>query len=108
LNNGLCNSPVDSITVTINAAPGAPTPGASSYDVCANETLPQMMASGAGTIEWYTDRELNNLFETGNSVTADLIVDTTRYYIVSVVNGCYGSAIDSIDMIIHPVPVISA
>ena len=59
-----CESPADTITLTINAIPLAPI--ANDTAVCEGSIIPNLTASGSN-IQWYDDAALTNLVFSGSS-----------------------------------------
>lgn len=107
LSNGLCASPIDSITVTINAIPGAPAvAGGATY--CDGDMIMDLMATGTGNgFTWYSDAALSNMVGMNANYTPGNIIDTVTYYATQSLNGCESAVADSATVIIHGNPSIN-
>ena len=97
-----CESFSDSVTVAINAAPGAPTATGGPLTYCQDDVAPNLTAIGT-SLKWYN-------VSTGGAGSATLAPSTTtagvfKYYVSQTVGGCEGPR-DSItvNIIAKPAP----
>lgn len=106
--NHQCESQPVTITLSIVATPQAPQ--AQNQDACFGNPIPNLTATGTGTIKWYSDITLNNLLFTGNSYATGLTaVGTYTYYVTQTTNSCQSVA-TTVTLTIHatlPPPVVS-
>lgn len=100
-----CESPPDSVVVTINPVPAAPAlSGSANY--CQGDPLNDLIATigSGGTITWYSDPGLTNQLGTGTNLTPNTTLGVTTYYATESVGGCEGLA-GTIDVTILPTPL---
>jgi len=84
---GNCVSEPLIINITINPAPSPPNIPAQ-YTFCETTDLPELSVIGAtGTINWYSDAQLNNLVNTGTSYQP-IDANVLNFWITQTVNGC--------------------
>ncbi|MBA6157397.1 hypothetical protein H3Z83_12840, partial [Tenacibaculum sp. S7007] len=64
------STPSDTVVVTLSPAPTAPTASAQSF--CDNDspTVADLVATGTGTIVWYTDAGLTTVANSGDALAA--------------------------------------
>lgn len=86
---GQCASELSSVDVVYNQNPIAPT-SATEIDYCANASIPQLTATSANTVQWYSDANLTNLLATGNSYQP--AAGTTQIFVAASNQGCVGNA----------------
>lgn len=103
-----CESPASSVTITINAAPAAPTAGTDAT-YCNGDALANMTATAgsAGTLNWYDDAALTNNVGTGATLTPNNTIGTTIYYVTETVAGCESPA-STVTITINDNPNITA
>ncbi|MBN4051570.1 DUF1573 domain-containing protein, partial [bacterium AH-315-M05] len=103
-----CESPADTVVLTINPGPVTPT----GYDtaICFGYPTPDLIASG-NIIQWYDDIGLTNLVFTGDTfATGQTAVGTYPYYVTDSLAGCPESSADTIRLLINaspPAPTVS-
>ncbi|MCB0477387.1 MAG: gliding motility-associated C-terminal domain-containing protein, partial [Crocinitomicaceae bacterium] len=86
---GSCPSATSTFTITVTAAPAAPTlSGGGTF--CENDNITLTANGSGGTITWYTDPNLNNVFQTGPNATFTVPLGTNTFYVVED-NGCQGA-----------------
>lgn len=99
-----CADDISTFTITVTPAPAAPgLSGGGTF--CENDNITLNANGTGGTITWYTDPGLNNVFQTGTSATFTVPIGTTVLY-VQEDNGCPGE-IDSIVVIGISGPTLS-
>lgn len=97
-----CESPSAIATLTINATPTAPL--AVSKSACFGTVIPDLTATGTGTIKWYSDASLSTLVYTGTPfTTGNTAAGTYTYYVTQTENGCESSA-TTVTLTIHELP----
>ncbi len=98
-----CESPLDTVTLTINPIPTAPL--VDDITVCQGEEIPDLSATGEN-IQWYTDSELTTLVNSGNSYsTGKAQAGVYSYYVTQTVLSCQGPA-ESVNLQIHSLPFV--
>jgi|GEM_PF-2508553 len=101
-----CQATSDSTSVTVK-----PLPEISAQDVsrCDAGTI-TLTATGTGTKNWYAASSGGTSLGTGDTFTTPTLTSTTTYFIESELNGCTGTARESVDAIVTiiPQPTISA
>lgn len=66
-------------------------PAATSQQACFGSAVPDLTASGTGTMKWYSDAGLTNLLFTGSSfATGNSATGNYTYYVTQTVNNCEG------------------
>ncbi|MEZ5029334.1 MAG: alpha-amylase family glycosyl hydrolase [Ferruginibacter sp.] len=83
--NGGCESPRAAITVTVNAAPPAPTVN-SPVSYCINATATQLTATGISLL-WYSSAT-GGTGNTTSPIPSTNTAGSTNYYVTQTVNGC--------------------
>jgi gliding motility-associated-like protein len=97
--NGICESGLVAIPVTVNALPAAPI--ATGTTICAGTTA---SLSTTSTVNWYSDATLTNLLATSNTFTTGVLTATTDYYIVTTdANGCTSTS-STVTVTVDPLP----
>lgn len=87
----LCESTPVTVTLTIVATPQAPQ--AQNQQACFGSQIPNLTATGTGTIKWYSDINLNNLLYTGSSfATGQSALGVYTYYVTQTLNACQSPA----------------
>lgn len=100
--NGCAGTPM-SFTVTILPAPSAPVSGGN-QQVCFGSPVPNLTATGTGTVKWYTDATLTSLVYTGPSFPSGQTgIGSYTYYVTQTVNGCESPA-TTVTLTINPLP----
>ena len=98
-----CESPLDTVTLTINPIPAAPL--VDDITVCHGEEIPDLSATGEN-IQWYTDSELTTLVNSGNSFsTGQTQAGVYTYYFTQTMVNCESPA-DSVNLQIHSLPFV--
>jgi len=99
---GLCEGPASSVTITIIAAPAAPTAGTDAT-YCQGDPLTDLSAAAGsgGTLNWFDDAALTNNIGTGTTLTPGSTVGTTTYYVTETVGGC-SSVASLVTIVIDP------
>ena len=86
-----CESTGTQVTITINAAPAAPTAN-SPAAICVGDAVPDLTASGSGgTLTWYDDDALTNQVGTGSpfaSGVSNASAGTFNFWVTETVSGC--------------------
>lgn len=100
---GPCNAVVDSVQV--NYLPATTAPTVTSVAVCAGSAASLLASSSGGTYEWFGDSLAANLLSTGAAFTTPSLMQNTRYFVRSVVNGCPGPVAPA-DVTVSTRPVI--
>ena len=83
--NGIFSTNCASTTVTVVAAPSAPT--ASNLTVNCGSTA-NLSASGSGTLTWYSNSNATGQLATGSSYTTPVMTNSTTYYVAANSSGC--------------------
>ena len=100
-----CQSPVDSVTLTIHAIPTSPFGPDST--ICFGEPTPDFISTGSN-IQWYSDTALTQLVHMGDTFSSsDTAVGTYFYFVTQTVNGCESPA-DSAWLTIDSLPFAPA
>ncbi|MFH1320589.1 MAG: DUF1573 domain-containing protein [Bacteroidota bacterium] len=96
-----CESAYNTVSLTINPLPSAPT--ASDTSACEGDTIPDLTATGAN-IKWYSDTGLTTLVYTGSPfTTGDTASGVYNYYVTQTVSSCEGPA-DTASLTIYSMP----
>jgi len=86
--NGVCNS-INSDTLDVNIFTNPTAPTANNVDVCSGMPVPNLTATGIGTINWYANCNPSQLVFSGNSfATGQTATGSYNYCVTQVVNGC--------------------
>jgi gliding motility-associated-like protein len=103
---GACPTLSDTLFITVLNFPAAPVVSQSDT-VCEGNTLIDAISGVApsGTISWYADSSLTNLYNTGNIFTGSVTQASTIYVVVEA-NGCSSAVLDY-DVIFYPGVVAS-
>ncbi|MBW8049745.1 MAG: T9SS type A sorting domain-containing protein [Cytophagales bacterium] len=99
-NTDNCDSE-DTVTVTVNPIPAAPTAGTDAV-YCSGDPVADLTATGTG-IEWFSDAGLTTLIGTGSPFAIFPGIGTTIYYVTQTVNGCQ-SPYDSVVILVYQTP----
>lgn len=98
-----CESPADTVVLTIKATPAVPV--AADTGICFGSTTPNLTAIGTA-IKWYDDAALSNLVFSGSSFSSgDTAIGTHTYYVTQTVNACESPA-DTVVLNIDSVPLL--
>ena len=101
-----CQSPADSLTLTIYPTPVMPTTSGS-VPICYGQTNPSFTATGTN-VDWYSDSTLTSTVASGNSFTpSQTTAGTYTYYVTQSLNGC-SSPYATVVFTIHLTPPVSA
>jgi gliding motility-associated-like protein len=102
-NSGGCESASTTVIVTVNPLPTTPTPMGA--NICAGETA-TLMATGTGTVNWYSDPAGANLVNTGASFTTAILTQSTTYYIFQTDpgTGCISAGVP-VTAVVNQLPV---
>jgi gliding motility-associated-like protein len=86
-----CESTVDTVMITVNPAPVAPT--VANDTICAGSGASLTATTSGGTINWYSDPAGTNLVNTGTTYNIPFLNQTTSYYIreIDAITGCEGA-----------------
>ncbi|MFH1319268.1 MAG: PKD domain-containing protein [Bacteroidota bacterium] len=99
-----CESPPDTVIITIIPLPPAPVTNDSTY--CEGDSIADLTATGSGgTLTWYSDAALNDSIYTGSPFSSGAATDTT-FYVTETVNGCEGPA-GSVTILVNPYPIVN-
>jgi uncharacterized protein (TIGR02145 family) len=94
----------DTLIIKVNPIPDPPL--TANYEICKNDDLPEMEVAG-NNIRWYSDYDLTNQRNNGNSYCPKVIKpDTTRYFVTQTMLNCE-SIPDTLLLIIHQCPYFS-
>ncbi len=99
---GACGSVIDSLLITINNTPVAPT-ATNPPPACVGSPVTPIVVSGSGTFTWYADAGLTTLIGTANPFTP-VISTTTSYWVTGTIGACQGAA-TQVTVTINPLPV---
>ncbi|MBN4051613.1 hypothetical protein JYU16_02250, partial [bacterium AH-315-M05] len=100
---GGCEGAANTAVLTILSSPPAPIPTPSDTAVCTGAPVPDLTATG-GDVKWYSDSNLINLVNSGNTFTTGQILPGTYiYYVTDSLPGCVSPAI-SITLTINSPP----
>ncbi len=98
-----CESPLDTVTLTINPIPVAPM--VEDITVCGGENVPDLTATGEN-IQWYSDAGLTNLLHSGSVYsTGQTQAGVYTYFVTQTIAACESSA-DSIILQIFNLPFV--
>ena len=107
---GACESPADTVAITINPLPSAPSVNADAT-YCQGDAMTDLTATAGsgGSIIWYSDAALSVMIDTGSSLSPGSTLGTTVYYATETVGGCESGADSAIITITTPpaMPVAS-
>ncbi len=96
-----CESPLDTVTLTINPIPQVPLTG--DISVCEGEEVPDLSATGEN-IQWYTDSKLTTLVNSDNSFsTGQTQAGLYSYYVTQTELNCESQA-EFVNLLIHSLP----
>jgi gliding motility-associated-like protein len=88
--NNCSNNVNGSVVIFFKPTPGVPSAGNDS-EYCSTVDFADMFANGAGgTMTWYTDLLLTEIFGTGNAIQPANQVGATSYYVTETIDGCEG------------------
>ncbi|MFN0200363.1 MAG: hypothetical protein ACKVTZ_02525, partial [Bacteroidia bacterium] len=85
---GGCPSSRTPVTVTVNAAPAAPSVSASPTSVCMGGASTLTASAPSGTFNWYSLSSGGSALQSGSSFSTPTLAATTDYYVDCTVNGC--------------------
>jgi gliding motility-associated-like protein len=105
-----CGNAFDSVTVTVNPIPPAPT--ASDVEVCSglSASISLDNTEPGAIVTWYDDVDLENAVQVGSVLITPILTEDKTYYVTQTVLGCTSPA-SSFDVIIIPSsnpPVLTA
>ena len=91
-------------TVLSVGAPGQPAAPVAANDTtyCANETFAALTATATGTVNWYSDANLNTSLGSG-TIAPTTTLGTTTYYVTQTVSSCESNA-DMVTVTVNAVP----
>jgi gliding motility-associated-like protein len=97
-----CESAATTVTVTVDPNPAAPT--AAGTAICSGATA-TLTATGAGTINWFSDAAGTTLVATGASFTTPALTQNTTYYVqdMNATTGCM-STLTAVTVTINALP----
>ncbi|MCH8318576.1 MAG: gliding motility-associated C-terminal domain-containing protein, partial [Bacteroidetes bacterium] len=100
-----CQSPADSVVITINAIPAAPEAQKDTTYCKKDLNLVADLTAAGSNIEWFSDPGLTNLIGTGSSYTPVNLVEPTTYYyyVTQTINNCQSIA-NSVFITINAIP----
>lgn len=102
---GVCGSVVDSLILTINPTPGAPTASSSTITSCAGTVVSPITATNTGgVIAWYADSTLTTLIG-GNPLNPGSPTSTVSYWVVESYGACQGPA-TQVTITINALPAV--
>jgi hypothetical protein len=103
---GGCESPADTVAITINPLPSAPSVNADAT-YCQGDAMTDLTATAGsgGSITWYSDTALSVIIGTGSSLSPSSTLGTTVYYATETAGGCESGA-DSAVIIITAQPAM--
>jgi len=100
-----CPSTADTAILTIYPIPATPT--ATNKTVCQGNPVPNLTATGTGTIKWYNNAPLTNLVFTGSSFnTGQGAAGIYTYYVTQTINNCQSPA-TTVTLTIYPIPTVT-
>ena len=98
-----CESPADTVTLTIHGIPAAPV--ASDTSICFGDTVAPLIGVGFN-LAWYSDTGLSVMVASGDSLfPGDTAAGVHVYYVTQTINGCESPA-DTAEYTIHALPSI--
>ncbi|MEQ8924442.1 MAG: PKD-like domain-containing protein, partial [Fulvivirga sp.] len=111
IDDGVCATVNDNVTITVNPIPGLPT-AASPTPICVGDTDPTLTATGAGgaSFNWYDDAALTSLVQGNNANYTPSVsgsAGTYVYYVTQTVSGCE-SAARVVNVVVNPAVVADA
>jgi hypothetical protein len=96
-----CESPPDSVSLTINALPDEPV--VENAVICEGDSVPDLTVFG-DNIRWYADPGLSNLIHSGNNYnTGETLPGNYTYYVTQTLLNCE-SPPDSVSLTINILP----
>ncbi|MEM6723863.1 MAG: gliding motility-associated C-terminal domain-containing protein, partial [Bacteroidota bacterium] len=101
VNNG-CESGFSSVAVLVNDLPASPTFDSTTTEICSGDAVTLNATSGGanGTIEWYSDADLNNLVNTGNSFTTPALTADITYFVREIDGNFCVSSVTAVQVVI--------
>lgn len=102
---GACGPVMDSISLTINPTPPAPTVTNTTVNSCFGSAVTPLAATGVGgTFNWYSDSTLTSSVGTGNTYSPGVLTTSGSYWVTETIGTCQGPA-TQIDVTVHPLPI---
>ena len=102
---GPCNATTDTVIITVNAVPNAPT--AAGTTICPGTSATLTATAPGGNYEWYTAPSGGTLLASAASFTTPLLTAPTVYYVQTTSLGC-SSTRTSVGVNVTPSPVMNA
>lgn len=99
---GACGSVLDSLVITINNTPPAPT-ASNPPPACFGSPISPITVTTSGTVTWYADAGLTSLIGTANPYTP-VVTTTTNFWVTGTTGACQGPA-TMVTVTINPLPV---
>jgi gliding motility-associated-like protein len=99
--SGPCASVTDTMTITINPIPVAPT--AAGETICAGTTATLNATAPGGTYEWYDAASGGSLLGSGSTFTSPTLTTTTTYFLQTTVLSC-PSPRSAVTVTVNPIP----
>ncbi|MFN3916592.1 MAG: gliding motility-associated C-terminal domain-containing protein [Flavobacteriales bacterium] len=84
--SGPCVAVMDSLVITINPIPPAPT--AADVTICEGNTATLTATAPGGTYQWFTQPTGGSQVGSGASFTTPVLTTTTSYYVQATISGC--------------------
>jgi large repetitive protein len=103
--SGPCGADIDSMVITINPIPAAPT--VSDTTICAGGIATLTATAPGGLYQWYDAASGGTLLITNASYTTPVLTSTTSYYVQTTVNGCT-SPKTTATVTVNPLPIVDA
>ncbi len=99
---GACGAVLDSLVITINNTPPAPT-ATNPPAACFGSPISPISVTTSGSVTWYADAGLTSLVGTANPYTPTVSV-TTNFWVTGTIGACQGPA-TMVTVTINPLPV---
>ena len=103
---GACGAVVDSLVLTINPTPGAPTVSNTAITSCSGSAISPITATSSGAITWYSDAALTTVIGSGSPFSPGALTTTTSYWVTGTIGACQGPP-TQVNITVHPLPVIN-
>ncbi|MFN6357867.1 MAG: hypothetical protein ACK4XL_03405, partial [Bacteroidota bacterium] len=101
-----CNSPVDTVIVTVGAPPTIT--GTTAASRCSTGSVTLNATASAGVVNWYTTSTGGTSIFTGNSFVTPSISSTTTYFVDATNNGCTTASRTSVVATVNALPTATA
>ncbi len=100
---GPCGSVSDTLIITINPIPLAPTSLGDS--ICAGTSTTLTATAPGGTYKWYSAASGGTLLVSNGSYTTPTLTVTTTYYVQTTLSGCTSNSRTPVTVTVNPLPM---